>query len=368
MKKIFTLLLSLTLVITMLSGCSKGDATKDDTKAPATTETPAETPTEEPATTEPEDGTTAAGVKTGLGVISSIAKSAPAADTDGLGQVDSLVVAVMVGEDGKILDCVIDAAQTKINFSKEGKITTDLAAEVKTKQELGAEYGMKKASKIQKEWNEQADAFAAYVVGKTIDEVKGIAITEEGVAGDADLATSVTIHIGDYVAAVEKAVANAQVLGANAGDKLGLGIVTEISKSKDATAEEDGLAEAYSYYNVVTTDTNGKITSSFLDASIGDVYFSTAGAITSDLTTPLQTKQEIKDAYGMKKASKIGKEWYEQANAFSAYVTGKTLDEVKGIAITEEGIAGDADLVSSVTVHIGSFINVIEKAVANAAK
>lgn len=365
MKKLFALLLGLTLVISMFSGCSKGNATKDETQTPATT-----APTEPPAaTTAPEEGaTTDAGVKTGLGVISSTAKSTPAADKDGLGQVDSLAVAVLVGEDGKILDCVIDAAQTKINFSKEGKITTDLKTEPKTKQELGPEYGMKKASKIQKEWNEQADAFAAYVVGKTIDEVKGIAITEDGLAGDTDLASSVTIHIGDYIAAVEKAITNAQVLGANAGDRLGLGIVTEIAKSKDATAEEDGLAEAYSYYNVVTTDTNGKITSSFLDASICDVYFSTTGAITSDLTTPLQTKQELKDAYGMKKASKIGKEWYEQANAFSAYVTGKTLDEVKGITITEEGLAGDADLVSSVTVHIGSFITVIEKAVVNAAK
>ncbi len=366
MKKLFTLLLSLTLVITMLSGCSKGDATKDESQTPATTETPAEEPT---ATTEPEEGaTTDAGVKTGLGIISSIAKSAPAADTDGLGQVDSLAVAVLVGEDGKILDCVIDSVQTKINFSKEGKITTDLAADVKTKQELGLDYGMKKYSPIQKEWYEQADAFAAYVVGKTMDEVKGIAITEEGLVGDADLATSVTIHVGDFVAAVEKAVANAQVLGANAGDKLGLGIITDIKKSKDAKAEEDGLAEAYSYYNVVTVDANSKITSNFLDSSIGDINFTTAGAITTDLAAPIQTKQELKDAYGMKKNSKIGKEWYEQANAFSAYVTGKTIDEVKGIAITEEGVAGDADLASSVTVHIGSFIAVLEKAVANVAK
>ena len=361
MKKIFALLLSLALVISMFSGCSKGDATKDDTKTPATTA--------------PEEGaTTEAGVKTGLGIISSIAKSTPAADNDGFGQVDSLAVAVLVGEDGKILDCVIDSAQTKINFSNEGKITTDLTIEVKTKQELGLEYGMKKASPIKKEWNEQADAFAAYVVGKTIEEVKGIAITEEGLAGDTELASSVTIHIGDYVAAVEKAVANAQVLGANAGDKLGLGIVTEIAKSKDATpkkdnvAEADGVAEAYSYYNVVTTDADGKITSNFLDSSIGDIKFTIAGVITSDLSAPIQTKQELKDAYGMKKASAIGKEWYEQANAFSAYVTGKTIDEVKGIAITEEGKVGDADLASSVTVHIGPFLTILEKAVANAVK
>lgn len=364
MKKVLALLFSLTLVISMFTGCGKSDATKDETKTtPAPTTAPA-------ATTAPEEGDTAdaSAVKTGLAVISSIGKSADAAQEDGLGQIDSLAVAVLVGGDGKILDCAIDSAQTKINFSKEGKITTDLATIFKSKQELGTDYNMKGISDIGKEWNEQADAFAAYVVGKTIDEVKGIAVTEEGVAADADLASSVTIHIGDFIAAVEKAVTNAQDLGAKDGDKIGLGISTDIAESKDAAADADGIAEAYSYYNVVTTDADGKITSSFLDASISDVNFSTAGAVTSDLTAPLQTKQELKDAYGMKTSSKIGKEWYEQANAFSAYVTGKTLDEVKGIAITAEGVASDADLVSSVTVHIGPFITVIEKAVTNAAK
>ena len=367
MKKIFALLLGLTLSISMLTGCGGKNATNEGTNEPSATAAPTAT-TAPAATTAPQEGETAGAAKTGLAVISSIAKSENAGKADGLGQVDSLAVAVLVGGDGKILDCAIDSAQTKINFSKEGKLTTDLTAPVKSKQELGPEYGMKSASGIGKEWNEQADAFAAYVIGKTADEVKGIAVNEEGVAADADLSSSVTIHVGDFIAAVEKAVANAQDLGAKSGDKLGLGISTDISKSKNADTKADGVAEAYSYYNVVTTDAEGRITSNFLDASISDVTFSTKGEITSDPTALLQTKQELKDAYGMKKASKIGKEWYEQANAFSAYVTGKTLDEVKGIALTEEGVAADADLVSSVTVHIGPFVNVIEKAVTNAAK
>ncbi len=376
MKKVLALLLSLTLVISMFTGCGKSETTTapDATTAPA--ETTAEEATTPEATTAPEatveataeETTSGAAAKTGLAIISSIAKSTDAGEEEGLGQVDSLVVAVLVGEDGKILDCAMDSAQTKINFSKEGKITTDLATAFKSKQELGTEYGMLGASAIGKEWNEQADAFAAYVVGKTIDEVKGIAVTAEGVASDADLVSSVTVHIGDFIAAVEKAVTNAQDLGAKAGDKIGLGISTDIAKSKDAAADADGVAEAYSYYNTVTTDADGKITSSIIDASISDVTFTTAGVITSDLAAALQSKQELKDAYGMKKASAIGKEWYEQANAFSTYVTGKTIDEVKGIAISAEGLAADTDLVSSVTVHIGSFITVVDKAVASAAK
>jgi hypothetical protein len=290
MKKVLALLLVAIMVIGAMTGCSK--------KA-------------EPA-------------KTGLAVINSLGKSTSAtADAEGLAEIDSFIVAVLVGSDGKILDCKIDALQSKINFSTEGKITTDLATVFKTKQELGTEYGMKSASAIGKEWNEQANAFAAYVVGKTVDEVNGIAVTSDGLAGDADLAASITVHIGDFIGGVAKAVANAQDLGAKEGDKLGLGVASDIAKSTDATADAAGLAQAYTYYTASTFDKDGKITCSFIDASQGNVNFDTTGTITTDLTVAPQTKQEIKEGYGMKAASAIGKEWYEQANSFAAYVVAR---------------------------------------------
>ncbi len=365
MKKVIALLLSLTLVMTMLIACSKKDDTTDKgadpTKAPEATTAPATTDDKKTEDT----ATTAAAAKTGLAVINSIAKSANAGEKDGVAEVDSTVVGVLVGQDGKILKCSIDVAQTKVNFSKEGKILTDLATAVQTKQELKDAYGMKARSGIGKEWNEQADAFEAYVIGKTLDEVKGIAVNEEGVPSDADLAASVTVHISDFVAGIEKAVANAQDLGAKDSDKLGIGISTSIASSADATADKAGLAQAYSYYTAVTTDADGKITSCAIDASQSNVNFDTTGVITSDLTVAPQTKLELKDAYGMKGKSGIGKEWYEQANAFASYVTGKTVAEVDGIALTE-GRPSDADLASSVTVHVADFITVIDKAVANA--
>lgn len=361
MKKTSILLLSLALSAAMLTGCGKSEDKAPEATTPATEEA---TPAPE-TTPEAEDTTATGNLKTGLGVVTSIADSKDAGDEDGVGSVYSTIAAVLVDADGKITDCKIDAAQTKINFSKEGKVTSDLAAAISSKQELGEAYGMKATSKIGKEWNEQADAFAAYVVGKTVDEVKGIAVSE-GVATDADLASSVTIHIGDFMAAVEKAVTTAQDLGAVAGDKLGLAVSTEISGSKDASADGDGLAQAYSYYSAVSTSADGTITSCYIDASQGNVNFDTKGAVTSDLAAAVPTKQELGDGYGMKAASKIGKEWFEQANAFAAYVTGKTVADVTGIAVTDEGLAGDADLISSVTVHVGSFISVVEKAVNNA--
>ena len=58
------------------------------------------------------------------------------------------MVAAAFDKDGKVAGTIIDNAQTKVNFDKNGKVASDKNAEIKTKVELGDEYGMKKASRI----------------------------------------------------------------------------------------------------------------------------------------------------------------------------------------------------------------------------
>jgi len=335
MKKTITLVICLLMALTVLAGCGKSA----DAGEP---------------------------VKLGLAVVTSLGSSKSATgEAAGLGQVDSTVVAVTIDANGKIVKCVIDAAQTKINFDANGKITSDKTKEIKTKQELGNDYNMKGKSGIQKEWFEQANAFAAYVVGKTVAEVKGIALNESGAPTGSDLTGSVTIHVNDFIAAIEKAAANAKDLGARANDKLGLGIVTSISDSKDAAEDAAGLAQAYTYYTATTYDAKGKITASVIDASQGKINFDTTGQITSDLNAEVKTKQELGFDYNMKDKSGIQKEWFEQANAFAEYIKGKTAAEVKGISLNQ-GVPADADLKSSVTVHVTDFLTAIEKSSKNA--
>ena len=148
-------------------------------------------------------------VKVGLGVVTSIASSSDLQGNEGAAQVDSVIATVAVDENGKIVDCQIDAAQTKVTFDAAGKITSDKNAEYKTKNELGADYNMKEASSIKKEWNEQAEAFSQWCIGKTMDEVKNMPL-KEGVPNTVDLVSSVTIHVTDFISAMEKAVANAK--------------------------------------------------------------------------------------------------------------------------------------------------------------
>lgn len=155
-------------------------------------------------------------VKTGLGNKVSIASSTSAtADKSGNAQVDTVMAAVSFDANGKILTVKIDNAQTKVEFDAKGAIKSDLKAEPKTKVELGKDYGMIKASKIGKEWFEQIAALEKWMVGKTVDQVKAMKVKKvddnhPSVPDEADLKSSVTISVQDYVAAVEEAFKNAK--------------------------------------------------------------------------------------------------------------------------------------------------------------
>ena len=187
-----------------------------------------------------------------------------------------------------------------------------------------------------------------------------MAVTEEGKAGEADLAASVTISIGSFLSGVRDAVANAQALGASAGDTLKL--VTETTAADSVSAgDEDGKGAIVSNIAAMTLDQSGVITSCILDAVQPSLTFDAAGQLTGDAAAPVASKNALGDDYGMKKASSIGREWYEQAAAFAAYCVGKTVDQVSGMAVTEEGKTGEADLAASVTISVGGFQSLIAK-------
>ncbi len=373
MKKFFALTMACAMLTGVLSGCGStavvhvSDAdllaadtgTTTDKTTTETTMEPTETTTEEGETAEV---TGAHPVKTGLAVQGSLSSSKSAADgEDGLGQADINIAAVTVNEEGVIESCVIDAVQIKMNFDGAGAITSDLTAPVLSKVERGDDYGMTAASSIGKEWYQQAQALADYVEGKTLDEVLGIAVDESTKPTDADLASSVTISIGGYIGLIEQAYNNATDLGAMSGDALSIAQETSIGDSTSATADALGALSGNVSVAAVTTN-NGVITSCVLDGIQPKVEFDATGAVTTDLTGSVSSKNTLGTDYGMSKASAIGKEWNEQAAAFAAYTVGKTADEVTGIAVSETGGAADADLAASCSIAIGGFQSVVAKA------
>ena len=266
MNKLVKVLAASALVATALVGCGKKD--------------------------EPTGGNTAAKyAKVGLGIVSNINDE---------GQVNSTMAAIGLDADGKIQYIDIDVAQSTPGGDEKTALT-------KTKKERGAEYDMKKASAIKKEWNEQAEAFEKWAKGKTPDEVAKVETMDfhggKAAKEGSDLAAGCTIVIDDFLAAVAKASTNAK--DANAA-KIGIGEVM----SNDAEKKQLNTTVA-----LVATDADGKIVYSNLD--VAQIYKGVT-----------DTKAELGDKYDMKKASAIKKEWNEQAAAFEKWANGKTLDEV----------------------------------------
>ena len=361
-KSVITL--ALVLVVALLTGCA-GTPVVYYSNCTCPVNAPAETTPVDPnpVTTAPVESTPVAegAVKTGVAIIASAGESKSAGDADGEAKYDVSVVAVTVDDNGIIQSCVIDSIGTSVLFDVSGAIVSDLTAAVPTKNELGDAYNMKLYGGAVAEWYEQAAALASFAEGKTVEELKAGAVDETGHAVDADLATTATIYLGGYVAAIEKAVANAQHLGAQSGDELKLAIVSSVDGSKNADAENAGLAELYTSVAAVTLK-DGVITSCFIDAVQAKVNFDATGVVTTDLTAPIATKNELGEDYGMKAWGGAIAEWNEQAASFAAYITGKTPAEVAGIAVDETTKPTDADLLTSVTIKIGDFQALIAKA------
>lgn len=348
MTKFLNITLSLALCLSMLASCAGQPATGNTGNTGNTTDNTTSDITDTGAVTE-------GAQKTGLSVVTSVGSSKNASDdADGVAQTDVTLVAVTVDDAGIITDCVIDAVQAKMPFDATGAVTGDMTASVLSKNELGADYGMGGVSPIGKEWNEQAQALADYVVGKTADEVSGIAVNEETRPTDADLSASVTISIGGLTAAIVDAVNNAQHLGAQSGDTIQ--IVTMSSFSTPSYMPEGAAGGVQADVNVAAVTMNGDtITSCILDGIQAAVAVDANGQLLTDTTAPVFSKNQLGADYGMGDASPIGKEWNEQAAAFSQYVTGKTVEEVSGIAVNEETRPTDADLSASVTIAVGGF-------------
>jgi hypothetical protein len=112
-------------------------------------------------------------------------------------------IAAMTFQGDVITSAIFDSVQSKAEFGTDGVVATEAGA-VASKNQLGEEYGLKAYSPIGKEWNEQVASFAQYVTGKTAEEVLGISLTETTAPAEADIASSVTIAVGDFMALINK--------------------------------------------------------------------------------------------------------------------------------------------------------------------
>ena len=355
MKKIFALILTMVLTVSLLSGCVGTTVVIGNCTCPTGSHVQ---PTEN---TVPVEGA----VKTGLSVSVKISDSVSATEeAKGAAKYDVTLAAVLVDDNGVIVDCIIDSIPATVEFDAAGQIVTDVTMAVSTKNELGANYGMVAWGGAKAEWDAQVAAVANYAIGKTVDQLKNgdIDMTTGKAKDGTDLASSATIYLAGYVYAIEAAVNNAKHLGAQAGDELVLATLNSVGSSVSATAEKAGTIQLDADITALTK-AGDTITSCYIDSLQAKIAFDATGKITTDLSATVKTKNELGENYGMVAWGGAKAEWDAQAAAFAAYVTGKTADEVAGIAITETTKPADGtDLASSVTISIGGFQALIAKA------
>ena len=323
--------------------------------------------------------------KIGLGHITSIGSSVDLGkDKDGkevlpTGQVDTIIAVVGFDKDGKVVKVTIDDAQTKVAFDKDLKLKSDIKALGKTKVELKEAYGMVKASTIKKEWYQQIAELEKWMVGKKVSEIKAMKVVKKddahpAIPDVAELKSSVTISVDGFIATVEEAYANA--VDAKGTEKIGLGHEVSIASSKSLGTDKDGkevlpLAQVDTAIVATAFDKDGKVVKAIIDNAQTKVQFDKTGKVTTDKKIAPKTKVELKEGYGMIKASAIKKEWFEQAEALGKWMTGKSVADIKAMKTFKKDdnhptVPDVAELKSSVTMDAGEYLIAVEEALANA--
>lgn len=199
MKKV----LALALGVALLAGCmgsgnsSSGSSGAYDTSSSSGSMMPAAT-------------------RTGLGLVASTSKSSPAADgQEGLFRSDITAVAVTLDDAGKVVDVRIDTIEPRITFDATGAFTGEwgegMTTPYQSKRELGDNYGLRAASSIDKEWYQQVDALEEWMIGKNTADILSMRTyqrdeTHPRVPDVEELKSSVTIDVGDFLDAFQKAV------------------------------------------------------------------------------------------------------------------------------------------------------------------
>ncbi len=285
----------------------------------------------------------------GMGISASYGTVNNATATeDGSAQGIANIAAVIIDEDGIIVKCVLDCADSEFKFKNDG--TAFDPVEYQTKFEKGYDYNMITYGGAKLEWFEQANAFAKVCEGKTIDQVK--ALVANGQSSDEVIKAGCTIYAGDFIKSVEVAVNNAKNTTASPEAELNLGVVT---------SQENGEGTVKLTTTVVATAIeNGKITAASTDAVEFSVSIDNKGVATVP-QSEIKTKHQLGEGYGMVAYGGAKLEWFEQANAFSSTLIGKDASQIPSL-MANDGKGNDEVQTAGCTIYVSDFVKAAVKA------
>lgn len=283
MKKILSLIIVLTVVISAFVGCGN--------TAPAE-----------------KDYTLSVGV-----VVSENLAGAKLVET---------VASVVTDADGKIVLCRVDSLTYAVKYNEDGTLNTTAPT---SNAALGDNYGSMPAGT----WADQGAALEKYVVGKTQAEVAAIAL-EGGKATDSDLVAGCSINISDLLKAIDNAFKSAHKVSfkSTATDfTAGLSVVGAVKDKADDTSKNAQYTATFS----TAVLAEGKVVAAIFDTAEADLKGITDNGAAS--VSFAGTKREQGDSYAMTSGA-----WYVQADAYAQSAIGKTASDIATLAT--EGVAG----------------------------
>lgn len=290
----------------------------------------------EPTPPTSDGGATAVARKLGMGSVGTVS-----VDSTERADVKVTVAALVLDADGKIADCAVDELSFTVALEKGlPKPVEQLLSMLDMEEADTPETG--------RPWHEQAEAFCDYTRGKTPAQITGLATTD----GKSEEIAGCDLILTDIIQAVDRAAKEAKPRSVGAGDDLELALTAK---------RADGATDEKPQYDVemaaVTVGTGDRITGCVTDTL--QAKLTVAEGVFSTLTGGLKTKRQQGDSYGMKAASGIGREWYEQADAFDTFVVGKTAEELAATKLNSEG---KTDAVTGCTVVVSGMLKNTVKA------
>ena len=224
---------------------------------------------------------------------------------------------------------------------------------------------MKGVSKIGKEVYEQIESFAKWTVGKTVEEVvAGTPGAGHGVAVNDELATSVTITVDDFEAALKDAFDNKVAAKASAAN-AGVGIFVEMY----------GANELTTYIAGALTNKKGEVEAAQLDNVVFPLTVVDGAAALAEskyvVNGEIISKKKLGTGYGMAgivdaDGDGVKLEWNEQAAAIEGFVVGKDAAAISAMTYTD---GKNADLTAvDATIKVESIMKAVAEAVSYSTK
>ena len=319
MKKIIALMLILALSVFAFAACGGNDDDTDNTPAEKTY-------------------TLSLAVDEGLATVSK-------------GGATVIALALLTDADGKIVAARFDSVQPKFALNED---KTDMVAvnRVDTKVELGDGYtGMSDS------WKDEAAAFEAFLVGKTVAEIAALEFVVDG--ADAGLVAGCTMRssMPTFQALIAKAAAYERKVTFSTSETVTLGLAIDAKVSGSVT--EGGKVNAEFAAVAFAGD---KVAACMIDSaeatynlSIGETT-GKGGAVSISLNVELNkykgTKNEQGDAYDSFSPMASGR-WYAQAQTFANTAVGKTAADLANLS---------TDAITGCSIYTGGYKAAIVRA------